>query len=359
MKSNTAEKVRCGVIGAGWWATYAHIPALLTDPRASLVAIQKRSAADGEKIARDFGIQHACTTIDELLSIDGLSAVVVSSSPNLHYEHAFAALRCGMHVLIEKPMTITAAEARELVALAERNRCQLLISCPWHYTRHAVEARRRIAAGELGEIRMISILMTNPVAHLIRGESNKVTHGQPYLQPHLETYSDPQVAGGGHIYTQVSHLAAYLTFLSGQPPAEVFARFHNDGGRLDIYDILNIKLQGGCLASIASTGAMAPTERNHEVRVFGTKATLFLELWRGEMTLIPIDGTPITFANLPTDEVYPERAPARNLIDAALDPCHNQSPGTLGLAAMEVIEAACLSARSDRNVAVSSLLAAR
>lgn len=347
-------KVRCGVIGAGWWATYAHIPALLAHPDAELVAIQTHSRERALKIAHDFSVPVACTTAAELLSIDGLEAVVISSTPNLHYEQALAALSLDKHVLIEKPMTIRAGEAARLVALARERRLQFLISCPWHYTAHASEARHLVRGGQLGEVRMISVLMTNPIDHLLRGSGTEPTHGTPYLRPHPQTYSDPRVAGGGQIYAQVSHVAAYLTFLTGARPAEVFARFHNDGAAVDIYDVLNLRMTDGSLVSIASTGATCTSRRDFEVRVFGTKGVLFLELWRGRMEFVPMDGDACVYPDLAAEAIYPHMAPAANLIDSILDPTKNGSPASLGEAAMETLEAACRSAKEGRPILVSS-----
>ena len=108
------NRIKCGVIGAGWWATHAHIPALLSHPHAELVAIQKNDPEQARKVADDFGVPHAYTSTAELLAVDGLQAVVVSSSPNLHFEQASAALRAGKHVLIEKPMTFTTSQAQHL-----------------------------------------------------------------------------------------------------------------------------------------------------------------------------------------------------------------------------------------------------
>jgi len=358
MQGSISPKVRCGVIGAGWWGTYAHIPALLEHPDARLVAIQTCGHEEALKVAKDFGVPRAYSSYEEMLAEEQLDAVVVSSSPNLHFEQARAALLKGLHVLVEKPMTFTAAQARELVSLAAQSGRQLLISAPWHYTRHGQQARKLIAAGQLGEVRLINILMTNPVAHLIRGVGAEPTHAheEPYLKPRPGTYSDPQVAGAGQIYTQGSHAAAYLTFLTGSRPSQVFARFHNDGSSLDIYDALNIQMENGCLVSLASTGATSINRRDFEVRIYGAGGMLFLELWQGSMKFVPLDGTAASdFPALSADEIYPDRAPARNLIDCANNPEVNLSPGTLGLAAMEVIEAACLSARSGENITIRPL----
>lgn len=346
------ERIKCGVIGAGWWATYAHIPALLAHPVAELVAIQTPDRRQAQKVAADFGIPLACATVPELLETEGLQAVIVSSSPHLHYEHAFSALSLGKHVLIEKPMTMTAEEAAQLVRLADERDVQFLISCPWHYTSHAAEARRLVRGGYLGQLRMISVLMTNPISHLLRGSSTEVTHGTPYMQPLIGTYSDPKIAGGGQIYAQVCHVAAYLAFLTGARPDEVFARFHKDGETVDIYDVINLKMSDSSVVSIASTGATSSNRRDYEIRVYGTDGLLFLDLWGGHMEFVPMSGEPSPYPDLPSADIYPDRAPAWNLIDSILDPSLNLSPATLGHAAMEVIEAATHSANTGKNISV-------
>ncbi len=351
------KPVRIGVIGAGWWATFAHIPAVKSHPGAELVAVQSRDRTKAEKIARDFGARHACTGVDELLELPDLDAIIVASTPNVHYPQARAALRSGRHVLIEKPMTFTASEARKLVELADQRQLQLLISCPWHFTRHGIEARRLIQAGALGEIKLISVLMTNPIDKLLRGINTSPTHGMEkvYVEPRAGSYNDPAIAGGGQIYCQVSHAAAYLAFLTGQRPAEVFARFNRDGSPNDIYDALTVTLENGALVSLASTGATPMAERNYEVRVFGSKAILLLELWRGTMQLVEFTDQRTEFSPLAENEIYPAQAPAMNFIDAILGVSPNGSPGDLGLASMELIEAACASAQNGMNVRIRNL----
>jgi predicted dehydrogenase len=344
------KKVRIGIIGAGWWATSAHIPAVKSHPEAELVAVQSRERAKAEKVARDFGAKYACTSVGEMLALKELDAVIVSSTPNVHHVQAKAALEHGRHVLLEKPMTFTAAEARELVEMAAQTKLHLVISCPWHFTAHGIEARRLVRSGALGEIKMISVLMTNPIDKLLRGIDTTPTHGldNVYVEPRKGSYNDPAVAGGGQIYCQVSHAAAYLTFLTGLRPAEVYARFDRDGSRNDIYNALTMTLENGALVNLASTGATPLCERNYEVRVFGSKAILQLELWRGTMTLVDFTGQRTEFKRLAEREIYPEQSPALNFVDAILGKAPNGSPGELGLAAMEMIEAACESAQTNR-----------
>jgi predicted dehydrogenase len=231
------------------------------------------------------------------------------------------------------------------------------MSCPWHFTRHGIESQRLIHSGALGEIKMISVLMTNPIDQLLRGVNTSPTHGlaDVYVEPRNGSYNDPAIAGGGQIYCQVSHAAAYLTFLTGLRPAEVFARFDRDGSPNDIYNALTITLENGALVSLASTGATPLAERNYEVRVFGSQAILQLELWRGTMTMIDFSGHRAEFEPLTKDEIYPGQSPALNFIDLILGQAANGSPGSLGLTSMEIIEAACESAQTGRNEIIRSV----
>lgn len=359
------KKVRCAVIGAGWWACEVHLPALQKHPKAELVAVQKRKYDLARKVADDFGALHACTTVDEVLAIDDLDAVIISSTPNMHYEQTKVALeRGGLHVLIEKPMTITAAQAMQLVALADRKCLQFLISCPWHYTAHAIAARKLIQSGALGHVKMISVLMTNftyglyrglPWAQLFGNSAAFENAAPPYREPGQASYSDPSVAGGGQIYCQVSHVAAYLGFLTGRQPAEVFARFDRADTNVDVYDTLNIKLDDGTLVALASTGATMLTDRNYEIRVYGTKGMLFLELWKGQMTFHNNKEQVMSYDDLLEEAIYPIYTPTNNLIDTILGDAPNGSPAELGVFAMQVIEAACRSVKSNTNIMVASL----
>lgn len=351
------KKLNIGVIGAGSWATSAHIPGIIQHEKAHLRAVQNRTKSKAMQIAADFNADLAFDDYKEMVLTGAVDAVIVSSTPNVHYEQAKFALEQGKHVLIEKPMTFTAAQSRELFNLASKNKLQLLVSCPWHYTSHGIEARRLIREGWLGDIKMISVLMTNPIDKLLKGINTTPTHGlnDVYMEPNEGSYNDPSIAGGGQIYCQVSHAGAYLSFLTGAKPEEVYAKFDYAGSVNDIYDALTITMDNGVLVTLASTGATPLTIRNYEVRIFGTKAVLLLELWKGEMAYYPFEGEPKDYPPLTPDEIYPDKSPVTNFIDACLGLAVNGSPGELGVAAMEIIEAAGLSDKHQKPIKIKNL----
>ena len=353
--------VKVAVVGAGWWGTNAHIPAVQKHPQAELVAVQARTIEKARKIAADFHVPLACTTLEEVLTIEGLDAVVISTTPNVHYEQARAALEHGKHVVIEKPMTITAAQAQELVDIAARNKLHFVISCPWHYNACAIETRRLIETGALGQLKVVSLLFTNNVAGLYEGQTldkafridaEKHPERLPYRMPGVGSYSDPEVAGGGQIYTQVSHAAAMLGFITQSDPVEVFARFDNNGAAVDVFDVINAKLANGALVSLTSHGLPMPRDARWEIRASGAKGAATMDLIRGQLEFHDIDGNATTFPEPAPEERAPRFAPALNLIDAILGKAPNGSPATLGLYAMKIIEGAMRSVQTGTNVVI-------
>ena len=333
------KKVRFAVIGAGWWATTAHLPVLKTHPDVELVAVQSLDANRVEQIAKDFGAARALTSWQDVLSIEGLDAVVIASTPNMHYQQALAALERDLHLLLEKPVTFTALEAAKLVKLAQQKGAHFVVDYPFHYTRHVIEAQRLIAEGALGDVRMLSILMTDECLGLYQGLPWTEIFGDgftpdceplPYLEPGRQSYSDPAIAGGGQIYSQVSHVAALVTFLTGRQAVEVFARFDNTGANVDVYNVVNVKLEGGAIVGIASTGATRKTKRLLSLVVYGTDGVIHLDLFEGTMLFQKMDGTSREYPRLASEELYPTGKPVENLIDLRAEPWNESFTGHLG-----------------------------
>ena len=109
------HKARIGVIGAGWWAVQNHLPVLARRSDVELVGVCRLGAAELEQVRSEFGIPYATEDYQELLrKCAPLDGVVVGSPHAVHYEHARAALESGAHVMVEKPLTTSATDARVL-----------------------------------------------------------------------------------------------------------------------------------------------------------------------------------------------------------------------------------------------------
>ena len=115
-----AQRVRVGVIGTSWWTDGVHLPCLSSHPAADIVALCGRRQEHAAAIATQFGIPEVYADYREMLATARLDAVVVVAPDDLHYEMVMAALDRGLHVLCEKPLALTAQQARTMYERAER-----------------------------------------------------------------------------------------------------------------------------------------------------------------------------------------------------------------------------------------------
>jgi predicted dehydrogenase len=344
--------VRVGVIGCGWWSTRAHLPALAAHPDAIIAAIADR---DPERLARAgerFGVRARYTHADAMLDAEGLDAAIVATPHVSHAPLARSCLQRGLHVLVEKPLTIDPQEAFDLVERAATARRELIVGYPYHYVPQLAELRERIRAGAIGRAELVVGLFASVVRELYRGRPDTYAEvlGYPTHGPASSTYSDPVLAGGGQGQTQVTHLAALMLWLTGLHPVAVSALTADVGLAVDLVDALAVRLEGGAIASLASTGGVAPTQPEQlELRVFGDGGHVVVDVMSGQASIAAPDGSVARLATTPAADRYPEAAPATNLVEVALGREPNRSPGALGAIVVSLIDALYRSARSGRT----------
>lgn len=141
------EKKRIGLIGAGWWSTDYHLPGLLSHPAADCVAICDRDPARLKAAAQAYNIAVTYTDHREMLANEGLDGAIVVTPHKTHADIARDVLGAGMHLLLEKPMTLYARDARELVELARVKEREIVIGYHGPFYAHARRAREVILGG--------------------------------------------------------------------------------------------------------------------------------------------------------------------------------------------------------------------
>lgn len=145
-----ARKIRWGVIGSGGIALRRTIPeGILPARNAQLVAVWGRNPETNAAVARRFGV-HAARTLQELLAME-LDAVYVASPNHAHLEQVCAAARAGKHVLCEKPLGLTVAEARRMVAVCRRAQVNLGTAFMMRFHSQHQAALRLLREGRLGQ----------------------------------------------------------------------------------------------------------------------------------------------------------------------------------------------------------------
>ncbi|SCE89348.1 Predicted dehydrogenase [Micromonospora chaiyaphumensis] len=152
---NRPEPVRLGVLGCADIAWRRTLPAVLAEPRLRLVAVASRDGGRARRFADRFGAAPV-TGYDRLLDRDDIDAVYVPLPAALLPRWVDAALATGRHVLAEKPLGRTGAEARELVVRATAGDLVLMENAAFQLHPQHEEARRLVAAGEIGPLRTVT-----------------------------------------------------------------------------------------------------------------------------------------------------------------------------------------------------------
>jgi predicted dehydrogenase len=172
-----AQVVRVGLIGYGYWGpNYARV---LTElPETELVAVCE---ADPERLAharRRYPEAEACTKVAELLRNPDVEAVVISTSASTHFPLAQEVLESGRHVLVEKPLALTAEHCDQLNELAARQRKILMVAHTFIYNAGIRRMKEELRREEFGRVYYLHATRTN--LGPIRGDVNAIWDLAPH-----------------------------------------------------------------------------------------------------------------------------------------------------------------------------------
>lgn len=150
------NKVRWGIIGAAKIAVRKVIPALQKSKYSQVVAIASRDLDRAQTVARQLGLARAYGSYEALLADPDIDAVYIPLPNHLHVPWSIRALAAGKHVLCEKPIALSAAEAESLVEAAGRHP-NLKVMEAFMYRHHPQwqKALALVQAGQIGALRTI------------------------------------------------------------------------------------------------------------------------------------------------------------------------------------------------------------
>jgi predicted dehydrogenase len=357
------DRARIGIIGTGWWATYAHLPSLTSYPRAEVVAIADPSPERLHQAGEHFGIGAQYADYREMLDRGQLDGVIVATPHTTHFAIASDVLARGIPLMLEKPMVLRARDARALVNLAEQRGVPLVIGYPYHFVEQHARLRARIAEGALGQLQLVHSLFASMVLEYYRANPRayadvfkwQVTGPQP------TTYSEPSVAGGGQGHLQITHSAALLLWLTDLKPLEVTAFLENFELKVDLCDAISVRFEGGAVGTVASTGGIPASQsghQQHELRLYGSGGYALVDTMAGSCSIYFNDGSVEELEAVPAERRYPLEATSRHLVDlvlSAVPSATNASPGEIGARTVELLDAAYRAAAERRVVGIDEL----
>ncbi len=340
------SKLKVGIIGVGHIGK-SHLKSYAACEQAEIVAIADVAETALQSVADEYKVPHTFTDYRDLLKLD-VDAVSVCTPPFAHREPTVAAAPAGKHVLVEKPMSMNAAEAKEMVEACRKANVKLgVCHARFRFQPAAEAARKYVASGALGDIYYARV-------------SSLRRRGRPGFDILVNSkwFLDSTKAGGGTLADIGCYNIDSLLYMLGSPqPVSVSAMtFRGVGQQPDVsvvYDVeehatLFVRFEGGVTAVFESAWA-SNMDSGDGFRLFGTKGGLKTNPFTvyTEQNGMQVDITP----------QIPQRQGSGNelifdFVQACLNDTPPKTPGEDGLKVMQIIDAAYRSAKLGREVAI-------
>jgi scyllo-inositol 2-dehydrogenase (NADP+) len=229
-----ADDVRVGVIGFGMAGKIFHTAVVSATPGLELAAIVQRK---GDEAAKSYPDVKIARSIEEMLEDASIKLVVVCTPSDVHFEHAKQCLEAGRHVVVDKPFTLTADEARALIDLAKKQEVLVTAYQNRRWDGDFITLKAIIESGELGRI-------VSYESHFDRYRA----------EPKRDVWRESGGPGGGTLFDLGPHLIDQATVLFGDPES-VFAdvRIEREGAVVDDAWDTMLKFPSGVTAMLRST----------------------------------------------------------------------------------------------------------
>jgi 1,5-anhydro-D-fructose reductase (1,5-anhydro-D-mannitol-forming) len=258
-----------GLIGASTIAREWLIEAIRAQPGHQVVAVMSSDAKRAAAYAAAHQIASAYSELSALLADPKVDAVYISTTNELHKSQTLAAAAAGKHVLCEKPLAMTVADAREMVGACAKAGVVMGTN---HHLRHAAthrKIRELVSTGAVGKPLFARVF------HAV------------YLPPHLQGWRlHKPTAGGGVIVDITCHDADTLRFLLGSEPVEAVALSQQAGlatGEVEDGVMAVLRFENGVLAQLHD--AFTVKHANTGLEIYGTEGSVIA---RDVMTQRPV-----------------------------------------------------------------------
>lgn len=317
-----------GIVGPGRIADNAMAPAINALSEGRLVAVTSRDRSRAEAFAKKHNAARAYTDYAAMLRDRDVNVVLLTTPNALHAEQAIAAARAGKHILCDKPLATSAADAERIVQECRKAGVRLGINFQTRHQPCFEETKRLIDAGEIGQILVVQC---------------EVSAGA--TQP-SGWRTDPALAGLGSVNNIAVHGYDLLRFLLSSEVTEVMAMFDTGrSGKLETLAMALFRFANGTMAYV--NGNQKTPNYQADIDIYGTKGRIIGDhLTRpsleGELRVLTEKGEAVTpYAN---KDAYKRTVAAFN--DAVL---HEQEPSASGLDGLRNVQITDAIARSVRE----------
>jgi len=345
-----SKTINWGVIGCGGIARRRTIPEGLTKAsNATLAVVFDVNPTANQEVAAQFGVR-ACASIEELLASD-VDAVYIATPVYLHCEHALAAIAAGKHVLCEKPLGMTVAEAEHMAAEAEKVQVKLGTALMMRFTAQHQAARKLIIDGALGK----------PVL-------GRAQLSCWYPRMVGAWRQDPALGGGGSLIDMGGHCIDLLEMFFGNvKKVSCFANTIVQDYKSEDSALAMLWFENGALGMVDAFFSIPDASSDNVLELYGTRGSIHAKGTIGQAShgtmVARLEGGAVGYdaqqsraaageIEIAPEPVNPYRAEIEEFSQAILD---NRAPAVgaaIGIRSQRVLAACYESARTGKAVDV-------
>jgi predicted dehydrogenase len=262
------KKYKWGILGPGT-ITHSFVNDLKLLENAELYAVGSRSVERARDYATQYNIPNAYGSYEELINDSDVEIIYVATPHPLHKEWAIKCLEAGKAVLCEKPITVNAADAEELITTAKKNNVFFMEAMWTRFLPAIVKVREWLKDGEIGDVRMV-----------------KADFG---FRADIDAESrlfNPNLAGGALLDVGIYPVSfAYMVF--GKNPTEIISTANLGETGVDEQGASIFKYDNGELAIIESA---IRTNTSHDAFILGTKGSIKIpNFWHAKSAILNTD----------------------------------------------------------------------
>jgi predicted dehydrogenase len=251
-----SDALRFGVLSTADIGLRKVLPAMLRADRVEVVAIASRDRARAAAAAAELGIDRAHGSYEDLLADPDVDAVYNPLPNHLHAEWTIAAARAGKHVLCEKPLATTAADAERMIEACEQAGVVLMEAFMYRLHPSWVAVRELVASGRIGALRAVQSWFS-------------------YFNDDASNIRNRLDAGGGALFDIGCYCVNLSRMLFGTEPTRVQGSVTRDPTMgIDVLTSAILDFPDG-VASFTSTTRAEPDQRVH---VYGTDGRIAIEI---------------------------------------------------------------------------------
>lgn len=259
--------LRVALMGTGFWAGAAHLPALRALEDVAVTSVVGRTLEGAEAFARTFDIPRAFDSLEAAVSNGNRPDLVVVAAPDdVHPAACRLLFDAGIPVFCEKPLANEAGTAHELAALAASANVPNTVGYSFRYSPAVQAIRQDLAAGRLGTPWLIELSEYNAQFH--------PANGKP-----MNWKGDPAHATAGALFEYGSHVADLASWLVG-PVREVSANLATvlPGARLDDIATLQLRFAEPAIGILVAGWVLTGSIPGIRIRLHGSEGLGEVEL---------------------------------------------------------------------------------